>query len=356
MSEDSSWHSIVLLPNHILDNSPSKQDDIDPETEKIHRIFGAELIQEAGILLRLPQVVMCTGQTILQRFFYRKSLMKFDAFSVAMSCLLLSSKIEEASKVKLRDVVLVFHRMYLRRKNLPITFLDTNGPIYIDLKSEIYKLERYILKELGFGFYNILDHPHKFILYYAQVLNWKAEPTQSAWNYLNDSLRTDLCLRYRSEVLASAAIYLSARKLQLTLPNDPPWWELFNAELKDIGAICNTIQSLYKQRKIVWIEPINKNSIFSEMKGICLKIKANSDDKEIKRDKRKSDGGEKRNKSEERNRSREKDSKRRRKSEHSYHSKSQSRRSEKKGKSRKTDSGNTKAIAAMKIDDEKSKK
>lgn len=36
-----------------------------------HRIFGCEIIQEAGILLKQPQVVMATAQNILHRFFYR---------------------------------------------------------------------------------------------------------------------------------------------------------------------------------------------------------------------------------------------------------------------------------------------
>ncbi len=39
--------------------------------EFAHRVFGSELIQEACILLHLPQVVAATGQNILHRFFLR---------------------------------------------------------------------------------------------------------------------------------------------------------------------------------------------------------------------------------------------------------------------------------------------
>ena len=60
------------LPSYILVKpTPSLNDGIDSVTEKIHRIYGCELIQEVGILLRLPQVVMATGQSILHRFYYR---------------------------------------------------------------------------------------------------------------------------------------------------------------------------------------------------------------------------------------------------------------------------------------------
>lgn len=42
-----------LVPDHILLNSPSRSDGVDEETENELRIFGCELIQEAGILLKL---------------------------------------------------------------------------------------------------------------------------------------------------------------------------------------------------------------------------------------------------------------------------------------------------------------
>lgn len=61
----------VLLPQHVLTASPSRIDGIAEDIEVQHRILGCEMVQEAGILLRLPQVVMATGQNILHRFFYR---------------------------------------------------------------------------------------------------------------------------------------------------------------------------------------------------------------------------------------------------------------------------------------------
>lgn len=36
-----------------LEDSPSRRDGVDRETETTLRVYGAELIQEAGILLRL---------------------------------------------------------------------------------------------------------------------------------------------------------------------------------------------------------------------------------------------------------------------------------------------------------------
>lgn len=47
-----------LLPDDRLDPTPSQQDGLDAETEKDLRIYGCELIQTAGILLKLPQVML----------------------------------------------------------------------------------------------------------------------------------------------------------------------------------------------------------------------------------------------------------------------------------------------------------
>ncbi len=46
----------VLIPDEKLSPSPSVQDGLDAETETDLRILGCELIQTAGILLKLPQV------------------------------------------------------------------------------------------------------------------------------------------------------------------------------------------------------------------------------------------------------------------------------------------------------------
>lgn len=48
--------SNCLLPEEKLSPTPSKVDGLDGEIETDLRILGCELIQTAGILLKLPQV------------------------------------------------------------------------------------------------------------------------------------------------------------------------------------------------------------------------------------------------------------------------------------------------------------
>ena len=69
-----------------LEDSPSRQDGVTADDEYRARVFGCELIQEAGMLLKLPQVTMATGQVLLHRYYCKQSLAKRDV-KASLSCL-----------------------------------------------------------------------------------------------------------------------------------------------------------------------------------------------------------------------------------------------------------------------------
>uniref|UniRef100_A0A8C9QU33 Cyclin L1a n=1 Tax=Scleropages formosus TaxID=113540 RepID=A0A8C9QU33_SCLFO len=236
-----------LVPEERLSTTPSMLDGLDLETETDLRILGCELIQSAGILLRLPQVAMATGQVLFHRFFYSKSFVKHSFEIVAMACVNLASKIEEAPR-RIRDVINVFHHLrQLRGKRTPSPLiLDQN---YINTKNQVIKAERRILKELGFCVH--VKHPHKIIVMYLQVLECEKNQTlvQTAWNYMNDSLRTNVFVRFQVETIACACIYLAARALQIPLPSRPHWYLLFGATEEEIRDICVTTLKLYTRKK-----------------------------------------------------------------------------------------------------------
>ncbi|KAF4371906.1 hypothetical protein G4B88_016969 [Cannabis sativa] len=66
------------LTHDQLQNSPSRKDNIDEPTETTLRIYGCDLIQESGILLRLPQSVMATAQVLFHHFYCKKSFARFN--------------------------------------------------------------------------------------------------------------------------------------------------------------------------------------------------------------------------------------------------------------------------------------
>ncbi|GFG36837.1 hypothetical protein Cfor_08658 [Coptotermes formosanus] len=236
-----------LLPEDKLSPTPSQNDGLDQETEADLRILGCELIQTAGILLKLPQVAMATGQVLFQRFYYSKSFVRHAMETTAMGCICLASKIEEAPR-RIRDVINVFHhiKQVKSQKTIQPMILDQN---YIALKTQVIKAERRVLKELGFCVH--VKHPHKIIVLYLQVLGFEKHQNlmQLAWNYMNDSLRTDVFVRYQPETIACACIYLSSRKLNISLPKSPAWFSIFCVSEEDIQDVCFRILRLYKRPK-----------------------------------------------------------------------------------------------------------
>ncbi|KAM7399524.1 hypothetical protein PAMP_018791 [Pampus punctatissimus] len=293
-----------LIPEERLSPTPSMLDGLDLNTETDLRILGCELIQSAGILLRLPQVAMATGQVLFHRFFYSKSFVKHSFEIVAMACINLASKIEEAPR-RIRDVINVFHHLRQIRGKKPTPppscgrrpwseplwatgigddrlaegpwppgrLEDSCGSVlsfgylsvnlrtigtpsslildqnYINTKNQVIKAERRVLKELGFCVH--VKHPHKIIVMYLQVLECEKNQTlvQTAWNYMNDSLRTNVFVRFQAETIACACIYLAARALQIPLPSRPHWYLLFGASDEEIKDICITTLRLYTRKK-----------------------------------------------------------------------------------------------------------
>ncbi|XP_031717057.1 cyclin-L1a isoform X3 [Anarrhichthys ocellatus] len=124
--------------------------------------------------------------------------------------------------------------------------LDQN---YINTKNQVIKAERRILKELGFCVH--VKHPHKIIVMYLQVLECEKNQTlvQTAWNYMNDTLRTNVFVRFQAETIACACIFLAARALQIPLPSRPNWYLLFGASEEEVKEVCITTLKLYTRKK-----------------------------------------------------------------------------------------------------------
>ncbi|KAJ6219184.1 hypothetical protein RDWZM_004996 [Blomia tropicalis] len=232
-----------ILPNEMIENTPSSLDGLDQETEHDLRITGCKLIQISGVLLRLPQVAMATGQVLFQRYYYSKSFVRFPMEYTAMACVVLASKIEEAPR-RIRDVINVFHNMKqirLGQTPVPMSLNDS----YVNLKNQVIKGERRILKELGFCVH--VKHPHKYIITVAEILgnSKNAQLIQAAWSYMNDSLHSNVFVRFPPETIACACIHLSARVLKVPLPTSPPWYMVFGVDTETIDNVCTTILELY---------------------------------------------------------------------------------------------------------------
>ncbi|KAL8444639.1 hypothetical protein Emag_005397 [Eimeria magna] len=219
---------ILLVPRKLQQQTPSFQDGIPREVETSQRIYGCRLIQKAGVLLRLEAVTVASAQTILHRFYYRKSLKKFDVRLVVMASLLLACKLEEDPR-RVKNLIDVVHLLAkaedadasINRENLDEFLLDHDTGEFELTRAEIFRCERYILRELGFMVSQTLVHPH--------------------------SMHTTLCCEVQPAVVAVGSIFLAACDLSIPLAKETGWYELFDVSWEDVVKVCTRILSLYKR-------------------------------------------------------------------------------------------------------------
>ena len=227
-------------------NTPSRKDGIDKLQEFNMRVYGCEFVRRCGVSLKLSQAAIATGQVLLHRFYFKKSMKKFDVKRIAATSIWLASKLEESPR-KIRDIVNVMTRVEQRLdKKKDLSVLDVYSHEFEDMKEDLIRKERHMLRE--FGFVVKMEHPHKFVLNYLQILDLaeSKELTQKAVNHTNDSLQTTLCVRFNAETIACASIYLAARNMKVRLPENPQWWLLFDVVLEDILCICETLLVIYE--------------------------------------------------------------------------------------------------------------
>ncbi|KAL7590190.1 hypothetical protein Lser_V15G40174 [Lactuca serriola] len=144
------------LTDEQLHNSPSRKDGIDEATKTTLRIYGCDLIQESGILLRIPQHVMATGQVLFHRFYCKTSFVRFNVKRIVAACIWLASRQGENPR-RARDVINVFQIMEYRRENLTLDYLDASSMVQL-ATTYVAKLFQSFIR-----FNNILIDFHKYI-------------------------------------------------------------------------------------------------------------------------------------------------------------------------------------------------
>ena len=172
----------------------------------------------------------------------------------------------------------VFHRLELRREGQPLELLDMFGRVrppplhtschlsrltrirqrYDELKAELVRHERLLLRE--FGFLCRVEKPHTFLLHFAALLAAPPVLRQRAWSLANDSLRTSLACRFPPETLACGCLWLAARTLGTPLPPasaeqpEEGWWTIFGASRRDVCAVATVLQALPNAPRAEYVE------------------------------------------------------------------------------------------------------
>ncbi|KAI4312489.1 hypothetical protein MLD38_037295 [Melastoma candidum] len=233
----------------IEENSPSRRDGIDLKKETFLGKGYCTFLQDLGIRLKVPQVTIATAIIFCHRFFLRQSLAKNDRKTIATVCMFLAGKVEETPR-PLKDVIVVSYEI-IHKKDPAAAQRIKQKEVYEQQKELILTGERIVLATLGFDL-NV-HHPYKPLVDAIKKFR-VAQNTlaQVAWNFVNDGLRTSLCLQFKPHHIAAGAIYLAAKFLNVKLPSEGEvvWWQEFDVTPRQLEEVSNQMLELYEQNRV----------------------------------------------------------------------------------------------------------
>ncbi|KAL1921253.1 uncharacterized protein VTP21DRAFT_10969 [Calcarisporiella thermophila] len=191
--------------------TPSALDGYSLEREKQERAKGCNFITSVSAVLKLPQITISTATFFLHRFYMRHSLRDYHYYDIGGTCVFLATKVEETGR-RFRDIVTACAQKALKNDSLK---LDSNSKEFLRWRDVILYNEEVLLEALCFDLF--LEHPYPFLLKMSKHLKVSPELVQVAWGFLNDSLRTPLCVLHRPWTIAGSALLLAARLLNIDL-------------------------------------------------------------------------------------------------------------------------------------------
>ncbi|KAL4870349.1 hypothetical protein BDV12DRAFT_60649 [Aspergillus spectabilis] len=251
--------SNALATSEQLTGSSSAIDGVPPDLETSIRFAGTQLIQSAGVLLRLSQDIIAQTIVTFTRFWLGAeggSLRIYSAKDVSAAALYMTAKLS-FQPTSPRSVLNVY-TFLLSKEASPLWFVNAKGspdkalPEHYHLTEGGYQAQRQVLLRIEsvilrtLGFYTHVALPHTITLTYLQTLGVSSPAVaRRAFEHLNSSLLSPqlLYLTHQPNALAVAAIYLAAREKEVKLV-DGEWWEVFDVDREDLGFLVVGMQSM----------------------------------------------------------------------------------------------------------------
>ncbi|KAK9454817.1 cyclin-like protein [Dipodascopsis uninucleata] len=239
-------HTDWIFQTGDLLNTPSSRDGIDSAAETVLRSKGVSFLMHVGMHLRLPQPTLYVASTLFHRFYMRFSLKRHHHYDIGATCIFLASKIEENIR-KLRDIVIACCRVAQKNEKLVI---DENNKEFWRWRDIILFNEELLLEAICFDL--SIETPYSIMMYYTRKLlktdDERSALSKSSWAFLNDSVRTTICLIYPAKVIAAASMYFASKICHIEISgNDPSldWWDEIRVSVDDLKNACNAMADLY---------------------------------------------------------------------------------------------------------------
>ncbi|EEH46043.1 uncharacterized protein PADG_02193 [Paracoccidioides brasiliensis Pb18] len=259
----------LATPAQLLMSS-SSLDRIPADLETSIRYATVQLMQAAGILLRLPQDVIAQAIVTFSRFWVGSeggSLAIHSSKDISAASLYLMAK-QSFVPVSLRSIINVY-TFLLSPEASPLDFVNPQPPVerpspetyyvsegaYHAERLILMKMESAVLRTLAFNTHVTL--PHTIALTYLQTLGTSSSAvSKRVFEHLNAALFSPqlLYLTHQPNALAASAIYLAAREESVKLV-DGEWWEVFDVDREELGFVVvgmRSMEGFAKSEKEKW--------------------------------------------------------------------------------------------------------
>jgi len=192
---------------------------------KTHFCF---VIQNLGNALKLRQRAISTAIVYFKRFYLKNSFVDCEPRLIAVTCLYLSSKVEEC--------ITQAKKCSTKMKELDHSFNYT--------MNDILECEFYVLEELDFCL--VIYHPYKSLPLFLANSGLEPDTIEVVWGIVNDSYKTDVCLMYAPYVVGLGCVYLASYLLKKDLKQ---WFSELNVDMKDIWEVSRELSDYYEFEK-----------------------------------------------------------------------------------------------------------
>ncbi|XP_061990809.1 cyclin-T1-4-like [Rosa rugosa] len=241
-------------------NSPTRRDGITVGKESKLRSLYCSHIQQIGQKLRLPHLTIATAIMLCHRFYARQSHAKNCWHTVASSCILLASKVQDTPR-SLSDVVSAVHCREIQDRITSLMMKYKINPhdmrerdefcgkrvkiLRREKKELILAAEMIVLKTIGFDL--DVELPYQALVAALKRLTTDDKITglltEVAWSLVEEWLKTSLCLQYKPKYIAVGSVVVAARVLNVKLPAGEKWLEELGVLPERLDEVIRWMQS-----------------------------------------------------------------------------------------------------------------
>ncbi|OVA18761.1 Cyclin [Macleaya cordata] len=233
----------------IEDHSPSRRDGVDFKKESELRKLYCSFLQDLGMKLKVPQVTIASAMMLCHRFYLRQSHVKNEWQTIATVSMFLACKVEETPRL-LKDVVVVAYEI-MYGKNPAAAQRIKHKDVYEKQKELILTGERLLLATIAFDLNIQLPYKPLVAALKRMEISHISNIAKVAWNFVNDWLRTTLCLQYKPHYIAAGSMYLAAKFQNMKLPSEKGkvWWMEFDVVPCQLEEVIQKMLGLLKDNK-----------------------------------------------------------------------------------------------------------